>query len=109
MNQAVLVSMFEKTALKTLPIKLVFQQNYSENVTGDKFAVYITIPGGKEYLFDYSVVKKDGDLKIISTDVELDKAINNIKEDKRKSKNFTYGIYQNRAILSIFMRLFGNE
>ena len=109
MNQAILVSVFERTVLKTLPIKLVFQQNYSENVTGDKFAIYVSVPGGKEYLFDYSMVKKEGDLKIITTDIELDKSISDIKEDKRKSKNFTYGINQNRAILSIFMRLFGNE
>jgi hypothetical protein len=53
------------------------------------------------------MTKKDGDLKIISGDAEFCSAINGIKEDKRKSKNFKYEISTQRVYLSKFLRLFG--
>lgn len=105
-ENAYLVNLFGRTVAKQMNVKAVFQQNYSQNQTGDKFGLFLSIPG-RDYYFDYSMLKKDGDLKIITTDEKFEESINGIKEDKRKSKNFSYGISTNRAILSIFMRSFG--
>jgi hypothetical protein len=108
-EDAVVVSMFDKSVMKYLPLKAFFQQVYSENVTGDKFNIFISAPGGNEYFWDYSMTKKEGELRIITNDGEYEKALAEIKEDKKKSKNFRYEISSNRVLLGMFMRLFGEE
>jgi hypothetical protein len=108
-DDAVLVNFFDKSILKYLPTKAFFQQVYSENVTGDKFNVYISAPGGKEYFWDYAMNKKEGELKIITTDGDYENTINGIKDDKKKGKNFRYEVSSNRVLLGFFMRLFGGE
>lgn len=107
-NEAVLVSFFEQPVLRSVPTKAYFQQNYSENVTGDRFGIFFSIPGGMDYFFDYGMTKRDGELKVITNDTDYEKTINEMKEDKRKSKNFNYQATLDRVMLSIFMRLFEN-
>lgn len=107
-NDAVLVSMFDQTVLRSLPTKAYFQQNYSENVTGDRFGIFFSVPGGLDYFFDYAMTKKDGELKVITNDTDYEKTIVEMKDDKRKSKNFSYNATLDRVMLSIFMRLFEN-
>jgi hypothetical protein len=102
---AVLLNMYEKPVVKQVPLRAFFQQNYSE-ASPDKFGLQIDIPGGRDYYFDYSMVKKDGNMRIISGDEEFTKAIDAIKEDKRKSKNFLYETTTQRIYLSKFLRLF---
>ncbi len=91
--------------MKQVPLRTFFQQNYSE-AAPDKFGLQIDIPGGRDYYFDYSMVKKDGEMRIISGDEEFTKAIDAIKEDKRKLKNFKYETTTQRIYLSKFLRLF---
>lgn len=102
---AVLLNLYEKPVVKQVPIRAFFQQNYSE-AAPDKFGLQIDIPGGRDYYFDYSMLKKDGDMRIISGDEEFVAAIDAIKEDKRKSKNFKYETTTQRIYLSKFLRLF---
>jgi hypothetical protein len=102
---AVLVNMYEKPVLKQVPFKCFFQQ-MGPLSGGDKFNLLIDIPGGLEYYFDYTQVKKDGTLRIISGDETFTSAVNGIKEDKRKIKNFRYEITTQRVYLSKFMNLF---
>lgn len=66
----------------------------------------IEIPGGLEYYFDYSQLKKDGTCRIVSGDETFNSAINGIKEDKRKIKNFKYEITTQRVYVSKFLNLF---
>ena len=107
-DEAVLLNMYEKTVMKVVPLKAFFQQIYSGN-GGDKFGLYINIPGGRDYYFDYSMEKKDGTLKVITGDSELEASVNGIKEDKRKAKNYKYEMSTQRIYLSKFLRLFGGE
>lgn len=104
-ESAVLVNMFEKPVMKYVPMRAFFQQIYSES-GGDKFGVQIDIPGGKNYYFDYSMSKKDGDMRIISDDADFNASATAMKEDKRKTKNFKFEASTQRIYLSKFLRLF---
>jgi hypothetical protein len=105
-NSAVLVNIFEKPVMKYVPCRAFFQQIYSES-GGDKFGLQIEIPGGRDYYFDYSMNKKDGDMRIISGDPDFNAAVNDMKEEKRKTKNFKFEASTQRVYLSKFLRLFG--
>lgn len=107
-ESAVLVSVFDKPVMKYLPIRAFFQQIYSGS-GGDHFGLHITNPGGSDYYLDYTMAKKDGELKIYTSDTEFEAAINELKADKKKSKDFSYEITPNRIYLSKFLRLFGTE
>jgi hypothetical protein len=50
--------------------------------------------------------KKDGMLRIISSDDALTTAVTSIKEEKRKTRNFFYEASTQRVYLSKFLRLF---
>lgn len=105
-ESAAIVNMYDKVVFKYVPMKAFFKQVYSENQSGDKFNLLLSIPGGADYFFDYGMTKNDGLLQIYTGDKELEVGITAIKEDKRKSKNFKYDSTTNSALLSIFMRLF---
>jgi hypothetical protein len=104
-NTAVLVNIYEKPVFKFVPLKMFLQQ-MGPLSGGDRFGFLIDIPGGLEYYFDYTQVKKDGSMKIITGDETFGTAVNAIKEDKRKIKNFRYEITTQRVYLSKFMNLF---
>jgi hypothetical protein len=108
-ESAVLVSYYGKPVMKYVPLKAFFQQTYSGvkgKTNSDMFTVYMDIPGGSSYLYNYKMAQKDGVLKILSSDAELSGAITAIKEDKRKKKNFNYEMTSSSAFLATFMRLF---
>ncbi|MFT5778974.1 MAG: hypothetical protein ACI837_001931 [Crocinitomicaceae bacterium] len=108
-ESAVLVNMFGKPIMKYVPLKAFFQQTYSgdkKKNNSDKFMLYVNIPGGRDYYFDYQMVQKDGTLSIKSGDEAMTSAINELKEDKRKKRNFKYEMTTNSAFLAKFMRLF---
>ncbi|NDF61177.1 MAG: hypothetical protein EB100_08855, partial [Crocinitomicaceae bacterium] len=108
-ENAVLVSVFDKPVMKSFPIKVFLHQVYSENVSGDKVGLYLNAAVGKDYYYEFSMTKKDGDMKIFSEDEEYGNKINGLKADKRKYKNFTYEYTDNRIYLSKFLRLFSNN
>ena len=104
-KSAVLVNIFEKPIMKYVPMRAFFQQIYSEN-GGDRFGLQIEIPGGYDYYFDYSMTKKEGDMRIITADPDFNTAVDAIKEDKRKTKNFKFEGTTQQVYLSKFLRLF---
>ena len=104
-NTAVLVNIYEKPIFMHVPLKMFLQQ-MGPNAGGDRFGFLIDIPGGLEYYFDYTQIKKDGTMRIITGDETFGNAVNGIKEDKRKIKNFRYEITTQRVYLSKFMNLF---
>jgi hypothetical protein len=104
-SSAVIVNIFDKPLMKTLPMKAFFQQVYNES-GGDRFGLMFTTPAGLQYYFDYQMVKKDGTLKIITDDQDLSAAILAIKEEKRKTKNFYYEATSQSIYLNKFLRLF---
>lgn len=107
-QSAVLVNMYGEPVMKYVPFRAFFQQIYSGG-GGDQFNLMIDIPGGMDYFMSYSMQKKDGTLRIISGDSEFNAAINEMKEDKRKTKNFKYETTSNSVYKTRFMDLFVEE
>ncbi len=108
-ESAVLVSIYGRPVMKYVPMKAFFQQTYAGikgKMNNDMFTIFIDIPGGRDYFFNYQMKQKDGVLRIKSGDSELSEAVNAIKEDKRKKKNFKYEMTTNSAFLAKFMRLY---
>ena len=91
--------------MKYIPFNAFFQQIYSKS-GGDKFSTLMSIPGGHDYFFHYSMDKKNGTLKIQTGDQELNTALTEMKEEKRKKKNFMFEATENTVYLAKFMNLF---
>lgn len=104
-ESAVLVNVFDKAVMKYVPLRAFFQQKYSLQPEGDKFGLLMDIPGGLDYFFNYQMMKKDGALDIISGDAELVNGIGAMKDDKLKTKNFSYKLGQN-SLRNLFNNLF---
>lgn len=98
LESASIVNLYGKPVMRQVVFRALFEQIYSQN--GDHFAMMMQVPGGPDYLLDYSMLKKDGTLNIVTNDSDLAAALNAIKEDKRKSKNFLYQIATNSVYLA---------
>lgn len=105
LESAGLVSMYGEPVMKYVPLRSFFQQIYS-GAGADQFSLYINIPGGRDYFFNYSMEKKDGTLRIKTGDEELNTALTEMKEEKRKKKNFTYEATSNSVYIAKLMGLF---
>lgn len=101
---AAIVNMYGQPCMRQIVYRGFFEQIYSQN--GDHFLMMMQVPGGPDYLFNYKMVKKDGLLSIVTSDPELQAPINEMKEDKRKTKNFLYEISTNSVFLGQLNRLF---
>ncbi|WP_294673503.1 hypothetical protein [uncultured Fluviicola sp.] len=101
---AAIVNFYGKPVMRQVVFRGAFEQIYSQN--GDHFTMMMQVPGGPDYLFDYSMLKRDGTLNIITSDSELANSINAIKEDKRKSKGFLYQISTNSVYLGKLNAIF---
>lgn len=88
-NSAILVSIYGKPVMKYVPFRAYFQQIYSGGGK-DQFTLLMDLPIGNDYLFNYTMIKKDGLLRIATSDQEFSAEIDALNEDKRKSKNFKY-------------------
>jgi hypothetical protein len=60
---------------------------------------------GTRYIFGYAQEKRDGLLSMYSTNVKMLAAIEAIKPDKRKTKNFDYTATQEQAASVILSKL----
>ena len=60
---------------------------------------------GTRYILGYSQEKKDGLLRVYSTNVKMLAAIDNIKPDKRKTRNFNYETTQEEEASKILAKL----
>ena len=83
-------SMNDEIVLKRLPMKMLVLQSYSEESNQGFELLFNDASGKNKYSFKYLKNKKNGKLIIESTDMGLMRLITNIKEDKRKSKNFSF-------------------
>jgi hypothetical protein len=101
-DQAVVVSIYGKPVLKYASVKLFAEQRVA---FGDRLGLLIDIPGSSLYFFDYDYRKK-GVLNILSNDVKLNDAIDNLNADKKRAKDFTYQTTRNSAFKSQFLRVF---
>lgn len=104
-DAAILVNVYDKPVTKYVPMRAFFQQRYSGAVGGDKFGILIDLPGGLDYFLDYTMSKKDGVLEIVTGDTELSSGISGLKDDKLKTKNFSYRLGSN-SLRTVFNNLF---
>ncbi len=107
-TDAVLVNIFDKSVCKKIEVDAFFMKAYS-GAQSDKFALLLSVTGGSTYFMDYSMSKKDGDLKMMSSDKEFKANIDELKEEKRKSKNFQYGFTDQNVYIVKFKRLLGKD
>ncbi|MBI2258426.1 MAG: hypothetical protein HYU67_05960 [Flavobacteriia bacterium] len=107
-DKAAIVSLFGKPVFKMLPVKVFFQQLPTLS-GGDKFGLYFHLPGSNQYFLDFYKQKNDGELRIYTSDGEFINEVNELKSDKKKSKNFSYTPTTNRVYLVKFLKLFGIE
>jgi hypothetical protein len=107
-REAVLVNIFDKPVFKEISVDAFFQKTFSD-AQSDKFSVLFSVTGGSLYFMDYSMAKKDGELRMMSSDSEFKKAIDDLKPEKRKSKNFSYGFTDQNVYIVKFKRLLGLE
>jgi hypothetical protein len=105
LESAVLVNVYDQPVMKYVPFRAYFDQSYS-SAQNDKFTMFMNIPGGRDYFMHYRFVKKEGILGIRTGDMELSSALNELKEDKRKTKNFKYQIENKTIFVENFMNLF---
>lgn len=103
-ESAAIVNMYGQACMRQIVLRTLFEQIYSQN--GDHFMLMMQVPGGPDYLMNYKMVKKDGTLSIITNDAELQAPINEMKEEKRKTKNFLYEISTNSVFLGFLNRLY---
>ncbi len=99
-----IVNLYGQGVMRQVIFRSLFEQLYSGN--GDHFAFNMDVPGGSYYMCDYSMIKDEGKFAIYTSDAELAAAINAIKEDKRKEKNFMYEISTNSVLLAKLNRIF---
>lgn len=105
-SNASLVNIYNRSVFKQIPFKAYFKQVFSGNVTGDKLQFEMNIPGGDHYFFDYGMERRNGKLEIYTSDEAFQSAIEAIKDDKKKARNFSYNTTNNSGILNSFMRIF---
>ena len=83
-------SIEEKIVLKEVPMKIMFLQSYSKSLN-QGFELRLQDPSSAvQYSFKYIMNKRNGKLFLFSNDEDYLKIILDIKEDKRKSKNFEF-------------------
>lgn len=105
-DQAAIVNIYGAPVMKYVPFKMFAEQR---TAFGDKLTWMIDLPAGSLYFFDYDFRKKEGMMNILTGDAELNTALKEMKDDKRKVKKFTYQQTSNSSYRSIFMRIFGSE
>lgn len=111
---ATLVNFYGEPVMKEVPLKAFFEQVYNptkeskkeEAEEGDAFILNFAVPGGSDYWFYYINDKKNPTLELISSDADYISDIDAIKEEKRKTKNFTYKSSTQSTPQIIFRRLF---
>jgi hypothetical protein len=104
LESASIVNLYGKMVMRQVVFRALFEQIYSNN--GDHFAMALQVPGGPNYMLDYSMLKKEGTLNLITNDTELSASIAALKEDKRKVKNFLYQISTNSVYLGKLNAIF---
>ena len=85
-------SIEDKIVLKEVPMRILFLQSYSES-SNQGFELRLKEQSTDlQYSFKYEKNKKNGKLFLFTNDTDFLKIILDIKQDKRKSKNFEFDV-----------------
>ena len=100
-SKLVLFSVGDIPVLKKVPGQLLFMQETSTNVPSGFELILEDKLMKHQYWWKYERVKRNGELKIFTSDMELFKELESIKPDKRKSKNFGFAIFDEGEMFQI--------
>lgn len=101
-DNTLLVSIYSKPVMKYVPLKMFVEQK----IGGDQLGFLIDVPGGELYFMQYAQYKKDGLMTIITSDTELNTALEEMNEDKLRIKKFQYKISNESVMKNKFLRVF---
>jgi hypothetical protein len=90
-NKVAIIGLEDRVVLKEVDFNMVFHQTNIDN-SYQGFAFRWATANNKDYVLNYSMDKKDGNMLLYSKDETFMSSINEIKADKRKSKNFRFDI-----------------
>ena len=90
-NKVAIIGLEDRVVLKELDFNMVFHQTNIDN-SYQGFGFRWATANNKDYVLNYSMDKKDGNMLLYSKDETFMSSINEIKADKRKSKNFRFDI-----------------
>ncbi len=100
-SKLVLFSVGDLAVLKKVPGQVLFMKKTSPNVpAGFELILEDKLMKRKSWM-KYERVKRNGMLNIFTSDMELLKALESIKSDKRKSKNFGFAIFDEGEMFQI--------
>lgn len=102
-SDADIVSIYGTPILKNVPIQLAFYKSPVADMY--RMGLNLDLPGNT-YFFNYDVKKKNGLMKIYTTDPDFTQSMTEMKPEKKKIKNFEYDITTNSSLVSMFKRLF---
>jgi hypothetical protein len=83
-----------------------YLQSFSDE-SDPGFAWELSLMDDTKYFMHYSMIKRDGELRIFATDKALNDAIIAIKPDKRKTKNFNFDIMDEVATKGLLAKFRG--
>ncbi len=92
-SKLVLFSVGDNAVLKKVPGQILFVKKTSPNVPSGFELILEDKLMKRQNWWKYERVKRDGELKIFTSDMDLLKELESIKTDKRKSKNFGFAIF----------------
>ena len=91
-----IVSLYGAPLLKDFTVRMVIQYVRSGD-RGTKMGFMVELPGkdgipGDYYFYSFQRVKKETELRVYSSDKNLQNHLNSLKEDKTKGKDFSFGL-----------------
>lgn len=102
-SKLVLFSIGDVAVLKKLPGQIFFMKKTSPNVNSGFELILEDKLMNRQNWWKYERVKRNGELKMFSSDMELFKELESIKPDKRKSKNFGFTIFEEGEMFQIMV------
>lgn len=90
-NKVAIIGLEDRVVLKEVDFNMVFHQTNTDN-SYQGFIFRWATANNKDYVLNYSMDKKDGNMLLFSKDETFMSSINEIKADKRKSKNFRFDL-----------------
>jgi hypothetical protein len=102
-SKLVLFSIGDVAVLKKLPGQIFFMKKTAPNAHSGFELILEDKLMNRQNWWKYERVKRNGDLKMFTSDMELFKELESIKPDKRKSKNFGFTIFEEGEMFQIMV------
>ena len=100
-SKLVLFSIGDLAVLKKVPGQILFMKKTSSNVPSGFELILEDKLMKRQNWWKYERGKRDGELKMFTSDMEFFKELESIKPDKRKAKNFGFAIFEEGEMFQI--------